>query len=160
MNESLVIDITRLKSGIEEYILIDEVKEIHDIESTQIIDIKKLNISGDISIVGDNYYLNANLNGTMVLPSSMTLKPVDYDFDVNIEGNIEEMLEEIGEIDKKRENSIDIFPIIWENILMEIPIKVESEDLSPTTIEGNGWRFITEEEPKINPEFKKLDDLK
>ena len=160
MNDSLIIDITRLKSGIEEYIFIDEVKEIHDINSTQILDVKKLNISGDISIVGDNYYLNANLNGTMVLPSSMTLKPVDYDFDINIEGNIEEMLEEIGEIDKKRENSIDIFPIIWENILMEIPIKVESEDLSPIATEGNGWRFITEEEPKINPEFKKLDDLK
>ena len=159
MDNSYIIDLTRLKSGIDEYIFIDEDLDIKN-TSNKIIEIKKVHINGDISLYGDSYYLNANLSGTLVLPSSLTLKPVNYDFSTDIEGSIEEMLEEIGEIDKKRENSIDIFPIIWENILMEIPIKVESEDLNPPTLEGNGWRFIEDDKPEINPEFMKLDDLK
>lgn len=159
MQNSYIIDISRLKSGVEEYIYIDEDLQINN-DSNQILDIKNIHLNGDISMEGSSYYLNVNLSGTLVLPSSLTLKPVDFSFSTDIEGSIEEMLEEIDEIDKKRENTIDIFPILWENILMEIPIKVESEDLNPPTLEGNGWRFITEDKPEINPEFKKLDDLK
>ena len=156
MDNSYIIDLTRLKSGIDEYIFIDEDLDIKN-TSDKIIEIKKVHINGDISLYGDSYYLNANLSGTLVLPSSLTLKPVDYNFSTDIEGSIEEMLEEIGEIDKKRENSIDIFPIIWENILMEIPIRVVSEEAQNKTFEGDGWKLITEEVSiSPNPELEKL----
>ena len=96
----------------------------------------------------------------MVLPCAITLEPVNYPFSVKISGNLEEMLEEINENSKKIENSIDIFPIIWENILMEIPMKVVSEKAKDIKLEGDGWRLITDEKrEEINPEFAKLNQL-
>ena len=44
---------------------------------------------------------------------------------------------------------------------MEIPIKVVNDDVSSMKIEGDGWKFITDEETKevVNSEFEKLKDL-
>jgi uncharacterized protein len=110
----------------------------------------------------DNIYLNVDVSGTLVLPCAITLKPVDYPFNIKIEGNIDELVEENEKSVKKDENTLDILPIIWENILMEIPMRVVSkgaeEELS--NLEGNGWKVITEEDNgEINPELAKLKDL-
>ena len=43
------------------------------------------------------------------------------------------------------ENLLDIFPIVWENILMEVPMRVVSSDVSDVPLEGNGWKFIKED---------------
>lgn len=156
------IDITRLKNNIDDIVEInDELdisKEIY--KGTDIIELSKVNITGDITKNSiDGYELNINIQGKMILPCSLTLKPVDYPFDINVNGNIEELFEEIGEIYKKTQNSIDIFPIIWENILMEIPIKVTSSDLSDMPTSGDGWCLVTEEMSRSNPELEKLKDL-
>lgn len=159
----MIIDLTRLKSNIDEYIELNE-NVIYNEEfakSTDLIDLKETTIKGTISKDSiENIFLNINIKGIMVLPCSITLKPVDYKFECNISGNIEELYEEIDKNVKKYENSIDILPIIWENILMEMPMKVVSEDLSDMKTEGNGWKLITEKENTyINPELAKLKDL-
>ena len=70
------------------------------------------------------------------------------------------MMEEIQEIAKKNNNSLDIFPIIWENILMEIPIKVTGPEATDLKLSGDGWKLVTEEsEEKENSAFAKLKDL-
>ena len=157
------IDITRLKHGIISSISLDENLDIAnvDLNNTGILDLKDIKIIGNITKDNmDNYMLDVKLSGIMVLPCSITLKPVDYEFSTEILGNIEEMLEEINEIHKKTENTIDIFPIIWENILMEIPIKVTSLDALNENISGDGWRLVTEdEEVKECNAFDKLKDL-
>ena len=157
------IDITRLKHGIISSISLDENLDTAnvDLNNTGILDLKDIKIIGNITKDNmDNYMLDVKLSGIMVLPCSITLKPVDYEFSTEILGNIEEMLEEINEIHKKTENTIDIFPIIWENILMEIPIKVTSLDALNENISGDGWRLVTEdEEVKECNAFDKLKDL-
>ncbi|MBE6144835.1 MAG: hypothetical protein E7169_04610 [Firmicutes bacterium] len=157
------IDITRLKHGIMSSISLDENLDTTnvDLNNTGILDLKDIKIIGNITKDNmDNYMLDVKLSGIMVLPCSITLKPVDYEFSTEILGNIEEMLEEINEIHKKTENTIDIFPIIWENILMEIPIKVTSLDALNENISGDGWRLVTEdEEVKECNAFDKLKDL-
>ena len=96
----------------------------------------------------------------MYLSCAITLKKTPYPFEIKIEGNIEELLNEIGEIDKKVENTIDIFPIIWENIVMEIPTRIVSPDAKLEKQEGEGWKVITENnQTGTNPEFEKLKDL-
>lgn len=153
------IDVARLKNGIETVININENLNI-DVENTEIIALKDVKLVGSITKDIDGYNIDANLSGIMTLPCNVTLKPVEVPFDTEIVGNIEEMLLEIGKNDKKIENSIDIFPIIWENILMEIPMRVVSSDASNMTLEGNGWRLITDEQPSSpNPELEKLKDL-
>ena len=73
--------------------------------------------------------------------------------------DFDELLKEINETLKKNQNTIDILPIIWENILMEIPIRVVGDKNQNLQMEGDGWKLITEEEKKLNPELQKLKDL-
>ena len=75
-----------------------------------------------------------------------------------IDDKLENILKEL-EIDKKIENTIDILPIIWENILMEIPMRVVSPNAKPEKLKGEGWQFITEQKGNVNPELEKLKDL-
>ncbi len=157
------IDITRLKHGLVEYIDIDKIIDMSDInlDGTEIIELKEVKIKGSIVKNNlDSYVLNVKISGTMILPCSITLEPVDYKFETEINGIIEEMLEEIDEISKKSENTIDIFPIIWENILMEIPIKVISPSANTEKLFGDGWRLVTNEKETGNRNaFDKLKDL-
>ena len=156
------IDITRLKSGIDEYIDIDDniVFEKEKLKESNIIDIKNAKIKGIITKNNDSYDIDVILSGILVLPCSVTLKPVNINFENNIAGNIEQLLEEINESSKKTQNTIDIFPIIWENILMEIPIRVVSPESSNIKLEGEGWKLIdNEEKGSLNPELQKLNDL-
>lgn len=156
------IDITRLKSGIDSQVEIDVLysfdKEM--LKKTDIISLDNISVKGYITSNSiDDYDLDVNVDGIMVLPSSLTLEPTDYKFSIKIEGNIDELLKEINETLKKNQNTIDILPIIWENILMEIPIRVVGDKNQNLRMEGDGWKLITEEEKKLNPELQKLKDL-
>ncbi len=156
------IDITRLKSGIDSQVEIDMLysfdKEM--LKKTDIISLDNISVKGYITSNSiDDYDLDVNVDGIMVLPSSLTLEPTDYKFSIKIEGNMDELLKEINETLKKNQNTIDILPIIWENILMEIPIRVVGDKNQSLQMEGDGWKLITEEEKKLNPELQKLKDL-
>ena len=156
------IDITRLKSGIDSQVEIDMLysfdKEM--LKKTDIISLDNVSVKGYITSNSiDDYDLDVNVDGIMVLPSSLTLEPTDYKFSIKIEGNIDELLKEINETLKKNQNTIDILPITWENILMEIPIRVVGDKNQSLQMEGDGWKLITEEEKKLNPELQKLKDL-
>jgi uncharacterized protein len=52
-------------------------------------------------------------------------------------------------------------PIIWQNIVVEIPMKVVSPNLDNTKLKGDGWELLTEEEKmsEIDPRLEKLKDL-
>ena len=161
----MIIDITKLKSNIVDKIDIDE-KVIVDSEllkETDIIELKDTFVKGFITRDDLNSYnLNVIISGTMVLPCSVSLKPTNYEFSCSIDENIEELLEELGKTLKNSENTIDIFPIIWENILMEIPMHIVNEDIHDVKLSGDGWRVITEVEDdseSVNPELQKLKDL-
>ena len=122
---------------------IDEDFTIEDsyIVNTEIRSLKDLHISGVIEIdYDDNVNLELNLSGTMVLPCAVTLNDVDYKF----ESNIEENIGKFEEIFKKNKNSLEISDILWENIVLEIPIRVVSESAEPSNTSGDGWELISE----------------
>ncbi len=159
----MIIDITRLKSGVVNEVEIQLSKTFteEELKGTSILELNDVNVEGILTKDSiDEYILDCKVTGNMTLPCAITLKPVNHPFSVTIQGNIGEMLEELGEIDKKMENTIDIFPIIWENILVEIPSRVISEDAENLSLEGEGWKLCTEEQnEQINPELQKLRDL-
>lgn len=160
----MIIDLVRLKNNIDEYIDIDYTYSFdkEQLASTELISLDNVLIKGFITKDSlDELVINLNISGTMVLPCSITLKPVDYEFETSVEGQLLAILAEIDEKNKKIENTIDILPIIWENILMEIPMKVVSPDAQDVKLEGDGWKFITEVEEKVevNPELAKLKEL-
>ena len=156
------IDITKLKSGLARTISIDETYSFNEeeLKNSGILKLDNVKITGEISKNSlDDYNINIIVKGTMVLPCSVTLKPVDHEFTAEISGNLTEMLEEFAENSKNGQKSIDIFPIIWENILMEIPIRIVSDDISDVKTKGDGWELITDEKETVNPNLAKLKDL-
>ena len=157
------IDITDLKHQRVEYIEVDQTFNAsqEELQKAGIIELKDVKVKGTIyPYDNSDYELNMLVEGTMVLPCSMTLKPVDYSFSTEFDGIYTEMMEEIENFNKKVENSLDIFPIIWENILMEIPIKVSCPDATDLKLSGDGWKLVTEEsEHTTKNAFDKLKDL-
>ena len=160
----MIIDLTKLRSGLVSEVLIDEVCMFDSeyLKQADLLNLKDVHVWGSIhkDALGE-YELDLQVDGVMVLACAVTLKPVDYPFEIHIQGNLLNLFEEIDENVKILENTIDILPIIWENILMEIPMKVVSEEAKDVHLEGNGWKLITEneEEEEINPELAKLKDL-
>lgn len=142
------IDLTRLISHFIEEIRIDE-KITFDEDYLKNTDIRELNnveVKGIINSTTENLYvLDINVKGEMILPDSITLEDVIYPFDINID----EILSDDEELEEKYikiiNKSIDIMPIIWQNIVMEVPLTV-TRRTSHVMMEGDGWRLITSEE--------------
>ena len=144
----MLIDVSKLNNLIDDYILIDEVYSFskEELENSGILELNNVKVSGEITknSLGE-YIIDIDVNGKMVLPCSLTLKPTNYDFNVNIQGNLKEIYEEIGKNLENNQKTIDILPIIWENILMEIPIKVVNEDVDDLVVQGDGWELKIDE---------------
>ena len=141
----MVIDLTLINYNKEEEINIDEDLYFSkdDLKDTEIIDLKGVHVKGKVYKDSlDSIVLEATVSGAMIIPSSRTLKPTKYEFETDIEENISENEEN----SKKIQKSIDILPIIWENILMEIPIRVINPDEVDENLKGDGWELITDED--------------
>ncbi len=154
-------DLARLQNGIEKEILIQKTYSFtkEELKGTEILSLDNLKIEGIVKkdSLGE-LTLFLTLDGTMVLPCAITLKPVDYPFHIEIDGNIQELEEEMEEKMKKDENTLDIFPIIWENILMEIPMRVTSKDAEKISLKGDGWELLKEEDAKKNLALQDMKD--
>ena len=155
------IDLLRLKNNVDKTIEINEELEFQkdQLENTELLDLKDVKATGELKKDSmDDITLYLNVTGTMYLPCALTLESVDHKFEFTIDDQLENVLEEVKN-DKKIENTIDILPIIWENILMEIPMRVVSPNAKPEKLKGDGWQFITEQKGNVNPELEKLKDL-
>lgn len=108
----------------------DEVKRIETIRCTgHIID------NGT-----EEYELSLHIEGKLILRSAINDSDVPYDIEIDCE----DMVENLVEIYKKGSNSLDILPIIWENILLEIPIRATNVDDRFEKVAGEGWEILGE----------------
>ena len=152
-------DLMRLENNIVSNIPIDITYSFskEQLSGTDISSLDNVKIKGELfkNSLG-NICLSCLVVGVAIMPCAITLKPVDYPFSVEINGELEELLMENS---KKFQNTIDIFPIIWENILMEIPMRVVNEEADSIHLEGDGWKLITDEEENDSSPFDELKDL-
>ncbi len=137
------IDIIKLNN--KNFLDIDEDITIPEeyLKGTQVRGTKDIHVTGRISI--DSYedvQVNLEVNGIFVLGCAITLDDVDYKFTSIIEENIGQF----QEILNKRTNYLDILPIIWENIVLEVPIRVVKEGVKDINLHGNGWELVSNEE--------------
>ena len=154
------INLSKLLNHQVDEIVIDEIINIpKDYLNDDIKDISEVKVTGNITNNDYLIELNLNISCNLTLICSVSLK--DVDFPINISVNEELSEEDDEEFNKILNNSIDLLPIIWQNILMEIPIKVVSPDLKEENVYGDGWKFITneEEDKEIDPRLSKLKDL-
>ena len=119
--------------------------------STEILDCQVIEAKGEVTYDDDLFYLDYQIKTILTLPSSRSLKPVEYPIELFV-----------NEIFSTRENpdlldndliivldhdTINLDESVTDNILLEIPLQVlaegeESEEL-PT---GKFWSVLSEEE--------------
>ncbi len=138
-----MIDLLPLHNNIKEKEIIDSEFNITEdyYKKTDIKKINKLYAKGYIKrVTDDDDYIKLDVKGEMILLDSISLEEINYPFSFKIEGNLTEILGNCP-------NSLDILELLWENIVLEVPLKYTKEtDLSK--FQGEGWRLLDEEEEK------------
>ena len=125
------------------------------LKTTEIRSISPVKVSGFIYNTEEEYELDINISGEMILGCARTLKDVKYPFNIDINEIIGENSDNSLEI---KQNTLDIFPIVWQNILVDVPLRVLAPDAKEESLKGDGWRLITEDDKKetIDPRLEAL----
>ena len=153
-------DIKKLKNNLVDYLDIEETINFTEdnLKNTEIKRLENVKVKGRITrLESSTYHITLNITGNMVLLCARSLEEVDYPIDIFIDKNIEEG-EKDGENQVILQNSLDIFTIVWENIVLEVPLRVVKEDASFLT-EGDSWILKDENEKINNSPLSELKDL-
>ncbi len=157
------------QSGDQPFIFEDDVdiQELEDMNN-DIRRIDPVHVKGQANLHGEEVTVNFSIDGEMILPCARTLVDVKYPFHIDalevfslspyVEG------EDDSEVHPVHGEMLDLTPYIKENVLLEVPTRVFSEndkahDQAPQ--EGKGWQVVSEEEQgnKIDPRMAKLQSL-
>jgi len=144
------IDVTGTYTLPKEYFKNSDVLEIKDIK----VDGKIYQSSSieDIDVMED--HIKVTITGTIIIEDSISLEHIPYPILIEYDDIIEENC-------KKNENTLDIFQFLWENIVLEVPLRYTTvEDFSK--YQGDGWKLVSEDERKTtnNPFTELLKDYK
>lgn len=113
------------------------------IENSDIVDLNEIKVTGKIiRKENEEYelddYIECKIDGEMIIKDSISLENINYPFSIDYSDFIEENC-------RKNQNTLDIFEILWENIVLEVPLQfTKVEDLSK--FHGDGWKLISEDE--------------
>lgn len=154
-----MFDIGKLKNGMVDSINIDEDFIFTDdmLENTSIKRLENIHAKGKISRIADTTYrLELFITGNMVLLCARSLEEVNYPIKIAIDTNISE--EVTDEKPLILQNSLDIFSIVWENIVLEVPLRVIKED-ADFIKSGDGWNFCLEEDSIKDTPFSELKSM-
>lgn len=154
------IDLLPLINNFVEFIDIDEEVElpIDYYKNTDIRRLSKIELKGSINDIGENVYcLKLKASGIMILPCALSLEDVEYPFEINIEENVGND-EEFEKNYKIVSNTLDILPILWENIVLEIPNRIVKDNVKIEK-SGDGWCLTDEGKLKSNNQLNDLKEL-
>ena len=125
-----------------------------------ILDLKNLHVTGDISLNSVSMLaVNLTVTGIMVIPDSVTTEPVDYPFTSKIEEEYDINDEFFLEYYQKEQNILDIMKILWENIVLEVPMRFTATE--DAHLSGDGWSLGEDKnkDDQIDPRLAKLAEL-
>ena len=92
------IDIRRLNSNIDPSVPVDISYTFSEkeLEGTELINCT-CQVKGEIyKNITDELAINLNIKGIMILPCAVTLKPVEYPFDINIDDEFNEICDNLN----------------------------------------------------------------
>ncbi len=134
------MDLTALFQNHSTSIPVQEVVcfEKEEIKGTDIEKLENVSVTGQITKNDvDMITCDLEVAGTMFLKDAISNEVVPYPFSFSIEENIEDFIE-------KSKNSLAFKELLWENIVLEIPIRYTTvEDYQ--LYQGNGWRLTSED---------------
>ncbi len=129
-------------------------------ENANILDICSLHATGNINYdYENNLVFDLEIKGEFLLEDSLTLEPIKYPFQCKIDEKVENIESSCRNFFEKSKNILDISEILWENIVLEVPISATNSDHKSITLHGEGWELKNENEKKIDPRLAKLTEL-
>ena len=140
----------------EQGILIDSTISFGE-EYLQVSAIKRLD---NIKVSGRIYYsltkeiiFAGNVKGNMTLVDGYSGDLIDYPFNINLDEILANFSNEDEKVGKKPKNSLDLKEVLWENIVLEVPIVV-SKDNEVKTKKGEFWEVRDENSKKDDPRLE------
>ena len=140
----------------EQGILIDTIISF-DEEYLRVSEIKKLD---NVHVSGRIYYsltkeviFAGNVNGNMTLVDVYSGDLIDYPFNIDLDEILANFSNEDEKMGKKPKNSLDLKEVLWENIVLEVPIVV-SKDNKVKTKKGEFWEVRDENSKKDDPRLE------
>ena len=128
-----------------------------DEEYLHLSTIKRLD---DVKVKGRLYYsltkeviFAGNVNGNMTLVDGYSGDLIDYPFNINLDEILANFSNEDEKVGKKPKNSLDLKEVLWENIVLEVPIVV-SKDNKVKTKKGEFWEVRDENSKKDDPRLE------
>lgn len=117
----------------------------------------------NVKVNGRAYYsitseivFDCKVEGSMVLLDAMDLEPMDYPFSLEIS---EILSENDDEKDKNELKTLDIMDVLWQNIVLEVPISIRKDPNKDYNLSGDGWELVDEERKKLDPRLAPLLEL-
>lgn len=129
-------------------------------EQLGILDLRNLHVEGTISLNSVSMLnIDLTVEGVMVLPDSVTTEPVEYSFTSKIAEEMDLNAENSQEYIKNAQNILDIMKILWENIVLEVPMRFTVT--KDAHLSGDGWSLGRKEneDNNIDPRLAKLAEL-
>ena len=140
----------------EQGIFIDTIISF-DEEYLRVSEIKKLD---NVHVSGRIYYsltkeviFAGNVNGNMTLVDGYSGDLIDYPFNIDLDEILANFSNEDEKMGKKPKNSLDLKEVLWENIVLEVPIVV-SKDNKVKTKKGEFWEVRDENSKKDDPRLE------
>lgn len=128
-------------------------------------------VTGNIhyDLTNDLIYVNLDIEGLMIVPCSISMEDVEYDFHTNsLEVFSFDKVNLDEDIHEAKGDVVELLPVIFQLIIMEIPFKVVKPGLNEYP-SGKGWEVVKEEDylrakaekaKEIDPRLAKLRDFK
>ena len=117
----------------------------------------------DIVVEGRAYYSVTNeivfdckVSGDLVLEDAMDLEEVNYPINLEIS---EILSENDDEKDQNQLKTLDIMDVLWQNIVLEVPISFRKDPEKKYEMSGEGWELVDEESKKLDPRLAPLLEL-
>lgn len=125
------------------------------IDGTDILAISEVNVKGNYEVFDSSEFVfDIDIKCTLTLECAITLKEIAFDIDIQVEEVFS--IEEDDESNTIEGITIDLLPIIWSNILLEMPMRVISEN-AYDNFELDNTEF---EEDEIENVFSNLKNYK
>ena len=137
------IDLSLLHTNqVNEVSIHDSYSFTDDYTCPDILGLSDIKVDGIITLRDDKDVFIGTISGTMIIKDSISLEEVSYPFEIQFD-------DFLPDIYIKNENTLDILGFLWENIVLEVPLRfTKVQDLSK--YQGDGWRVVREDE-RINP---------
>ncbi len=111
-----------------------------NIDSSLIRDLKNVHIKGYLKYtITEEIEIALDVKGIMVIPDAITLDDLEHPFAFNISEIFAENDENYANFFKNNKNTLDINEILWENIVLEVPISLTKNQ--GVSLQGDGWQL-------------------